>query len=157
MDAELAVAGPGGSRTIPAGEFFLGPFSTAIAADEILTEVRFPRRPGGHAFVEFARIHGTFALVSVACVIELDGDTVSAASIALSGVAPTAVRAGAAERALTGATPDPAAVRAAADAAAAELSPTGDAHASSETRIDIARSYLRRGIELALSRAQDRR
>ncbi len=157
MDAELVVAGPGGSRTIPAAEFFVGAFSTSIAADEILTEMRLPRRAGGHAFVEFARIHGTFALVSVACVIELDADTVSRASIALSGVAPTPVRAGAAERALSGATPDAAAVRAAADAAAAELSPTGDTHGSAETRIDIARSYLRRGIELALSRAQDRR
>ena len=70
---------------------------------------------------------------------------------------PRPLRATAAERALAGATPDAATVRAAADAAAAELAPAGDLHGSTETRTAIARSYLRRGIELALSRAQDRR
>jgi carbon-monoxide dehydrogenase medium subunit len=169
LEADLVVAGPQGSRTIPAADFFRGPFSTAIEPGEILTEVRVPRRGGGNAdarsagarrgeaFVEFARTHGNFALVGVACVIELDGDTVARASIALSGVAGAPVRADAAERALTGTVPDAASVRAAADAATAELAPSGDVHGSTETRTDIARSYLRRGIELALTRAQDRR
>jgi carbon-monoxide dehydrogenase medium subunit len=157
LEADLVVAGPQGTRTIPAADFFRGPFSTAIGPGEILTEVRIPRREGGHAFVEFARTHGTFALVGVACVIELDGDTVSRASAGLSGVAGTPVRAAAAERALTGTVPDAASIRAAADAAIAELSPSGDVHGGSETRTDVARSYLRRGIELALTRAQDRR
>lgn len=157
LDAELVVVGPRGKRTIPSAEFFVGPFSTAIGAGEILTEVRFPRRDGGHAFVEFARTHGNFALVGVACVIELDGDTVARASIALSGVAPAPVRATAAEEALTGTTPDDASIRAAVGAVVAGLSPSGDVHGSTETRTDIARSYLRRGIELALARAEDRR
>ncbi|MFC4948823.1 FAD binding domain-containing protein [Pseudonocardia sp. GCM10023141] len=155
LDAELVIVGPQGSRTVAAADFFLGPFTTAIGAGELLTEVRIPRRAGGHAFVEFARTHGTFAVVGVAAVIELDGDTVSRAAIALSGVAATPVRATAAERVLVGATAGDAA--AAADAAAAELAPAGDVHGSTETRTDIARSYLRRGIELALQRAQDQR
>ncbi|MCX6467122.1 MAG: xanthine dehydrogenase family protein subunit M [Pseudonocardiales bacterium] len=157
LDAELVVAGPRGTRRIAADAFFRGPFSTALEADEILTEVRVPRRAGGHAFVEFTRTHGTFALVGVAAVVELDGDTVTRASVALSGVGPTPVRAAAAEQALTGTAPDADTVRAAADAAAADLSPAGDVHGSSETRTDIARSTLRRGIALALQRAQDRR
>ncbi|MEK6441471.1 MULTISPECIES: FAD binding domain-containing protein [unclassified Pseudonocardia] len=157
LEADLVVAGPQGTRTIPAADFFRGPFSTAIEPGEILTEVRIPHRRGGHAFVEFARTHGTFALVGVACVLELDGDAVSRASVGLSGVAGTPVRAAAAERALTGTVPDAASVRAAADAAIAELSPSGDVHGGTETRTDVARSYLRRGVELALTRAQDRR
>jgi aerobic carbon-monoxide dehydrogenase medium subunit len=157
LDAELVVTGAQGSRVVPAGEFFLGPFTTAIGTGEILTEVRVPRRAGGHAFVEFARTHGNFALVGVGAVIELDGDSVSRAAIALSGVAPTPLRAGAAERALTGTRPDAAGIRAAAAAGAEELSPTADVHASTETRTEIARSYLGRCIELALARAQDRR
>jgi aerobic carbon-monoxide dehydrogenase medium subunit len=157
LDADIVVAGPSGTRSIPAAGFFVGPFSTALRTGEIVTEVRFPRRDGGHAFVEFARTHGNFALVGVASVIELDGDTVTRASIALSGVAPVPVRATAAEAALTGTAPDAASVRAAADAAVAGLSPAGDVHGSTETRTDIARSCLRRGIELALSRALDRR
>ncbi|MHA6782008.1 FAD binding domain-containing protein [Pseudonocardia saturnea] len=157
LDAELVVVGPQGARTIAAADFFVGPFTTAIGAGEILTEVRFPRRGGGQAFVEYARTHGNFALVGVASVIETDGDAVTRASIALSGVAPVPVRAAAAERALTGTVPGDASIRAAVDAAVAGLSPSGDAHGSTETRTDIARSYLRRGIELALTRAQDRR
>jgi xanthine dehydrogenase iron-sulfur cluster and FAD-binding subunit A len=75
----------------------------------------------------------------------------------MSGVAGTPVRATAAERALFGAVPDAATVQAAAEATAAELAPAGDLHGSTETRIAIAAACLRRGIELAVSRAQDRR
>jgi carbon-monoxide dehydrogenase medium subunit len=159
LDAEMVAAGPGGTRTIPAAEFFHGSFTTALEPGEILTEVRIPRREGvgGHAFVEFARTHGNFALVGVAAVIELDEDIVARASIALSGVAPTPVRAATAERTLAGTSADAATIKVAVDAAVDELSPAGDLHGSTETRTDIARSYLRRGIELALSRAQDRR
>jgi aerobic carbon-monoxide dehydrogenase medium subunit len=159
LDAELVAAGPGGTRTIPAAEFFHGSFTTALEPGEILTEVRVPRREGvgGHAFVEFARTHGNFALVGVAAVIELDEDIVAGVSIALSGVASTPVRATAAERTLAGTSADAATIKIAVDAAVDELSPAGDLHGSTETRTDIARSYLRRGIELALSRAQDRR
>jgi carbon-monoxide dehydrogenase medium subunit len=156
-DAELTAAGPGGERRIPAGEFFTGPFSTVLSPDEILTEVRLPRFDGGHAFVEFARTHGNFALVGVAVLIALEDGHVARAAIALSGVGPTAVRAAAAETALVGSAPDAATIAAAVDAAVADLRPAGDLHASTETRKDIARSWLRRGIELALSRAQDRR
>jgi aerobic carbon-monoxide dehydrogenase medium subunit len=159
LDAELVAAGPGGTRTIPAAEFFHGSFTTALEPGEILTEVRVPRREGvgGHAFVEFARTHGNFALVGVAAMIELDEDIVAGVSIALSGVASTPVRATAAERTLAGTSADAATIKVAVDAAVDELSPAGDLHGSTETRTDIARSYLRRGIELALSRAQDRR
>ena len=89
--------------------------------------------------------------------IELDEDIVAGVSIALSGVASTPVRATAAERTLAGTSADAATIKVAVDAAVDELSPAGDLHGSTETRTDIARSYLRRGIELALSRAQDRR
>src|SRR5207248_2123105 len=47
LDAELVAAGPGGTRVIPAAEFFTGPYSTALAPDEILTEIRLPVWPGG--------------------------------------------------------------------------------------------------------------
>ena len=80
LDAELVAAGPGGTRAIPAAEFFRGPFTTALEPDEILTEVRVPRREGagGHAFVEFARTHGNFALVGVAAHDRAGWDIVTA-------------------------------------------------------------------------------
>ncbi len=154
LDAEMVAVGRAGVRRIPAAEFFVGPYETALSAGEILTEVRFPVRGGGQAFVEFTRTHANFAVVGVAAVVTLDGSTVGSAAIALSGVAGTPVRAPAAERALVGTAGDADAVRAAADAAVAELDPTGDVHASAQTRISIARSYLRRAVTLALSRAQ---
>ena len=159
LDAELVAAGPGGTRVIPAAGFFQGPYSTALAPDEILTEIRLPVWPGGHAFTEFSRVHATFAVVAVAALVELDGDSdrIRRAALALAGVAPTPVRATAAERALAGATADPGTIRAAADAAAASLSPAGDLHASPETRRGLARTYLRRGIELAVARARNER
>ena len=163
LDADLVAAGPGGTRVIPAAEFFTGPYSTALAADEILTEIRLPVWPGGHAFTEFSRVHANFAVVAVAALVELDGDgdgdsdRIRHAALALAGVAPTPVRATAAERALAGASADAATIRAAADAAAASLSPAGDLHASPETRRGLARTYLRRGIELAVARARNER
>src|ERR1700722_19860180 len=91
LDAELVVAGPGGARTIPAGEFFTGPYGTALAPEEILTEVRLPVWPGGHAFTEFSRIHANFAVVAVAALVDVDGDgdRIRRAALALAGVAPT--------------------------------------------------------------------
>jgi carbon-monoxide dehydrogenase medium subunit len=160
LDADLVAAGPGGTRVIPAAEFFTGPYSTALAADEILTEIRLPVWPGGHAFTEFSRVHANFAVVAVAALVELDGgdgDRIGRAALALAGVAPTPVRATAAERALAGAPADAATIRAAADVAAASLSPAGDLHASPETRRGLARTYLRRGIELAVARARNER
>src|SRR5690348_5911587 len=158
LDADLVAAGPGGTRVIPAAEFFTGPYSTALAPDEILTEIRLPVWPGGHAFTEFSRVHANFAVVAVAALVELDGGQIRRAALALAGVAPTPVRAISAERSLAGAPADDAGViRAASDAAAADLSPAGDLHASAETRRGLARTYLRRAIELAVSRARNER
>jgi carbon-monoxide dehydrogenase medium subunit len=156
-DAELVATGPAGSRRFPAAEFFRGPFSTDLAPDEILTEVRIPSWPGGHAFTEFSRIHANFAVVGVAALVELDGGRIRRAALAVSGVAPTAIRAAEAERVLAGAAADAVPAAEAADAAVAGRSPVGDLHASPQTRLDLARVYLRRAIELAVSRALNER
>jgi aerobic carbon-monoxide dehydrogenase medium subunit len=156
-DAELLATGPAGARRIPAAQFLRGPFSTALAPDEILTEVRLPVWHGGHAFVEFSRIHANFAVVGVAALVELDGDRIGRAALAMTGVAPTAIRATAAERALVGAAADAATVAGAARAGADGLAPVGDLHASGETRISLARTYLRRALDLAISRARNER
>ena len=157
LDAELVAVGPAGSRTVPVAEFLQGPFTTALEPDEILTEIRLPVWSGGHAFVEYARIHANFAVVAVAALVTLDGGQIRRAAIALTGVAPTAIRARAAERVLAGAAGGAAAVAAAADAAVEGLAPSGDLHASPATRLALARTYVRRAIQLAISRAQNER
>src|SRR5215470_10805104 len=157
LGAELAATGPAGTRTILATEFLRGPFTTALEPDEILTEVRLPAWDGGHAFTEYARIHANFAIVSAAALVALDGGRVRRATLALTGVAPTAIRATAAEQALAGATAGDVAAAAAADAAVEGLMPAGDLHASPATRLATARVQVRRAIGLAISRAQNER
>lgn len=78
VDAELELVGPGGRRTVPAREFFLGAMTTGAGADEILTAVRFPVAQPGEVFgfAEIARRHGDFALAGVACRLRADGDAV---------------------------------------------------------------------------------
>ena len=105
------------------------------------------------------RIHAAFAVVGVAALVELDGGRIRRSALAVTGVAPTAIRASAAEQVLAGAAADDTA-RAAAEAARAAvdgLTPAGDLHASPQTRLALARTYLRRGIELAVSRARNER
>jgi aerobic carbon-monoxide dehydrogenase medium subunit len=157
MDAEMTAVGPQGERRIPAADFFQGPFTTALESDEILTEVRLPQFAGGHAFVEFARTHGNFAVVGVAALLAVTDGRITRAAIAASGVAPTPLRLSAAEQALDGVVPDGAAFRAAVEAGTAGLQPVGDLQGSAATRIDIARAVLRDAIERAAERAQDRR
>jgi carbon-monoxide dehydrogenase medium subunit len=157
LGAELVAVGPAGPRTVPVAEFLQGPFTTALQPDEILTEIRLPVWHGGHAFVEYARIHANFAVVAVAALVALDGDRIQRAAVALTGVAPTAIRARAAERVLAGAAGDAATAAAAADAAVEGLTPAGDLHASPATRLALARTYVRRAIQLAISRAQNER
>ena len=75
LEAEMVVAGPEGERVIAAGDFFLGPYETALDAGEILVEARIPAVPARQpaSFVEFSRRHGDFALAEAAVVLEGDG------------------------------------------------------------------------------------
>jgi carbon-monoxide dehydrogenase medium subunit len=157
MDAEMTAVGPQGERRIPAAEFFQGPFTTALEPDEILTEVRLPASTGGHAFVEFARTHGNFAIVGIAALVAVEDGRVTRAAVAASGLGPTPLRLAAAEERLVGSAGDRAVIDAAVDAGTGGLEPAGDLQAATATRIDIARACLRRAIERALERAQDRR
>jgi aerobic carbon-monoxide dehydrogenase medium subunit len=100
LDAELVAAGPGGRRTIPAREFFLGYFTTALAPDELLVELRFPAGTAGWAFQEFARRSGDFAIAAVAASVSVAKGAIADARIGIAGVADTPLRAEAAEAAL---------------------------------------------------------
>ena len=105
LDARLETLSPRGARTIPAGEFFTGVWTTALAADELLTGVVFParRERTGFAIEEFARRRGDFAIAGAAVAVEVDaGQRVRSGGIALFGLGPTPLRAAAAEAAVAG-------------------------------------------------------
>jgi aerobic carbon-monoxide dehydrogenase medium subunit len=107
VDAKVAVTGKNGTRSIAFSNFPAGYMAPSIELDELVTGATFPCWPAGHgyAFVEFARRHGDFAIVSAAVLIEEDKNgKVTRASVTLGGMGPAPVRAHDVERALIGET-----------------------------------------------------
>lgn len=159
LDAELVAQGPGGTRTVPAAEFFTGFFGTALSEDEILTAVRIRAAEPhtGSAYEEVARRHGDFAMVGVAAVVRLDGDAVAEARIAISGVGTAPVRARAAEAGLVGGPATEDRFVAAAAAATADITPGSDLHASAAYRRQLCGVLVERALHTATSRARESR
>jgi carbon-monoxide dehydrogenase medium subunit len=105
LDATMEAASPRGRREIPAAEFFTGLWETSLAADEILTAVRFPVWGGrsGFAVQEFARRHGDFAIAGATVAVQLDdNDRIARCGIGLLGLGSTPLRGSAAEDAVIG-------------------------------------------------------
>ncbi|MGA9949181.1 MAG: xanthine dehydrogenase family protein subunit M [Xanthobacteraceae bacterium] len=105
LDAKISVVGKNGTRSIDFKDFPVAYMTPAIELDEMLTAISLPCWPArhGYAFVEFARRHGDFAIVSAAALIEEDASgKVTRASVTLGGIGPAPVRAYDVERALTG-------------------------------------------------------
>jgi carbon-monoxide dehydrogenase medium subunit len=159
MDAELvARSGSRGQRIIDAADFFVGHFTNALAADELLTEVRMPTvKPAtGTSFLEAVRRNGDFAVVGAAVIVQMrEGDPpeVAAARIALIGVASTPIRRPDAERLLSGAPPTDDTFKAAAAEAAHGLDPPSDLHGSASYRKRVAEVLVRRALQQATERA----
>lgn len=157
LDAELVVAGPNGRRTIPACDFFVTLFTTQLAADEVLVEIRIPAggRDRAWAFDEVAPRHGDFALVGTAVVAEAAGDReVSSARVVLFGVADKPIRAVEAEQFLAGRSlADEEAAREAGRLAAAPLDPPSDTHAPGRYRQEVAAVLVERALLAAGRRA----
>ena len=152
LDATIVARGPEGDREIPASEFFLGFFTTALEPGELLVEVRFPRPRPHAALQEFARRHGDFAIVAAAVAVELDGDRMSDARIVVGGVDEVPLRVEAAERALDGATAGEEAFDEAGRAAAGEVDPSADVHGSAEYRKELTAVLVRRALADATAR-----
>lgn len=157
-DGEVVLNGPSGERTVQAAAFFTGPRTTAAGPDELITELRFRRAgPGsGSAFAEESRRVRGWGLAGACAVVRLDGDRIAAARIGLLGLAPTAVRALAAERQAAGANAGPDTVAALARAAVVDLgSVPDDVHASATLRRSLGRVTVRRALTTALDRARE--
>lgn len=141
--AEMVVVGPSGTRTVEAQDFFRGFLTTAVAADELLTEVRFPRGFGFNSVAEYSRRHGDFGLVLAGVAFDVAGEKCRNVRIALGGVSDRAVRVPEAEELLEGELPSQDAFRAAAEIAQRTVDPPGDIHASAEYRRVLTRELLK--------------
>jgi aerobic carbon-monoxide dehydrogenase medium subunit len=151
LEATIVARGRGGERTIPATEFFKGFFETALAPDEIITEVRVPKTgAAGWAYLKFRQRSLDWATVGVAAVVNGQNGSVGQARIALTNMGQTPLRASAAEAALSGASRD--ALGQAAEKADEGTDPPADTWASSDFRRHLARVLTRRAVEEALSR-----
>jgi len=154
MDATITVQGPKGERQIAFADYPAGYMAPSIEANELVTAVRLPTWPAGHgyAFVEFARRHGDFAIVSAAALLEAGADgTIKRASVTVSGVGPAPVRLTAAEKALVGQKPAAELFRTVAEEGR-KIEAMGDIHAPSEYRQHLAAVLSRRALEKAQTR-----
>jgi carbon-monoxide dehydrogenase medium subunit len=147
LDAEFVIAGPSGRRTVPASEFFVDLFTTALGEDEILAEIRFPRYTGWkHHYEKFNRTAQAWSMVAVAVALKVEGGSIAEARVGLTNMGSTPIRATAVEQALVGqqATEDTA--RAAAEHATEGTSAPSDADAASDYREHLARVLTGRAV-----------
>jgi CO/xanthine dehydrogenase FAD-binding subunit len=153
--ATLVARSARGDREIPAAEFFVTYFTTALEPDEILAEIRVPAPPKrtGVAFIEVARRHGDFALVGVAATVTLNGGGVADASVVVLGVGDRPVAVPAAAEVLRGSPVSEESAREAGDAASAAIDPSGDLHASAVYRKEVAAVLTRRALLEAAGKA----
>lgn len=147
LGAQFVAHGPRGERTIAAGDFFLGYYTTALDPDEILVEIVFPRPAPHAALTEFAERRGDFALVAAAVDLDVEDGEVRSGRVALGGVASTAVRVPEAEAVLA----DGGSFEACASAAAHGVEPPADASGSTHYRRELVRTLVRRACEEAVS------
>lgn len=159
LDVRVTARSVGGERCIDASHFFLGYFATALAPDDLLTEVWFPslQPEVGWSISELTRRHGDFALVAAAATVVLRSDgRMESVRLALSGVGEAPVRVPELEMALAGQSPEPQVLNDAAALVGEQINPEGDLHASAEYRKAMARVYARQVLGEAVARAEER-
>ncbi len=161
FDASIEIAGPGGSRTLPIGQFFAGPGidvtrETVLEPGEVVTGVTLPRpadlgvdgQPPRSLYIKAReREAGDFALVSVAVRLAVSGGTIRQAAVALGGVAPVPYRATQVEEYLTGSTID------SVDAAHAGTLSIADARPMTDNgyKVVMANNLVKQGIARLLA------
>ena len=149
LDAELVVAGSGGSRrTVAARDFFTDYLQTTLAPDELLVEVRVPKLGDGWGvhYEKFVRVAQAWALVGVAAAVQRSNGSITQARIGLTNMGPTPIRASAVEQALAGGDATEGAVRAAASHAADGTSPPTDLGGDADYRRHLVTVLTRRAV-----------
>lgn len=153
-EAVVEVQGLRGRRGIPAGEFFTGPLTTALARDEVILGLRFPAWSPGRrwAFQEFALRQGDFALAGVALHLALDaGGCLRDVRVAAIGVGDRPSRLTNAEETLEGHAASPEVIAGAVDEARGEVMPRSDLHATADYRRALLGTLLERSLKEALA------
>jgi len=156
LDAGVRCLSGSGSRWVPAREFFVGLFATALEPGELVVEIAIPPAASGTgwAFEEVARRHGDFALAGAAAVVEVgEGKICRAARVVLFGVGEGPVVVTQVTDTLAGRALDDRAILDAANRVAGEIDPPSDIHASSAYRRHLCRVLVHRTLARAAMRA----
>ena len=156
LDTTVHCLAPGGARAIQLKDFIKDAYTTALAHDELVTEVevRIPSKGSGGAYLAFKRSAPVYPTASVAVHLTLFGDVCQQAAIALGCVGLTAIRATEAETALCGKIPDDKTIATAAEAARAAADPQPDMRGSSEYKRQLVVALVKRAIQIAARRAR---
>jgi len=156
LDASYALKGPRGERVVEARGFYQDIYTTDMAANEIMTEIRIPTPAAGHgyAYRKAKRKVGDYATAAAAVVLSLKDGKCAQAAIALTNLAATPLFAMAAADALVGTGGEEAAIAKAAKAAMGICDPASDLRGPAEYRTHLAGVMTRRAIETALRRAK---
>jgi aerobic carbon-monoxide dehydrogenase medium subunit len=157
LAGEVVARGPEGERRIAAPDLFLAPLTTSLAADEIVTEVRFPAMPpeAGHAIEEFARRKGDFAIAAIAVMLLRDGERCITARLATAGIGPVTIRLRDAEAILEERGLGATAIADAANKAAEVVEPMSDHNGSADYRRHLTGVLTRRAIQKAIKERRD--
>jgi carbon-monoxide dehydrogenase medium subunit len=149
-EATVAVEGRGGKRTLAAGELFRDYLETALAPDEVLTEIRLPAMDGwGHGYQKFNRRSEDWAMVAVCAIVKRNGDVCEDVRVGVTHMGPVPIRANAVEQALRGQTLSRENIATAAEGADEGTDPPADLNASADYKRHLAHVMCRRALEQA--------
>ena len=139
LDGEIDIAGPIGTRSVKAGDFFTGLFETVLGPHDVLSAIRFPAASADTrvGFAELARRHGDYAMVGLAASARANGENLSDVRLVYFGVGDRPMRVRAAEVALAGGSADEA-------VNALDLDPPDDIQATGAVKKHLAGVLLRR-------------
>lgn len=155
LDASCVIRGPRAERVVSMGEFYRGPYETAVGAAEILTEIRIPVRPGGSsAYEKVGRRAGDWAVVSCGAAVWLQDGLIADARVGLAAVGPNTTGIPAVAEALRGRPPSEELYVQAGAIAAQHCTPVTDQRGGAEYKRHLAAELTRRALRRAVARAQ---
>ena len=156
LDTTVHCLGPKGARKIALSDFIKDAYTTALAHDELVTEVevKIPVKGSGGAYLAFKRTAPVYPTASAAVQLTLEGDVCKEAAISLGCVGLTAIRATEAEATLRGKSVNDKTIAAAAEAARAVADPQPDMRGSADYKRVLVAALVRKAIQLAVRRAR---
>jgi aerobic carbon-monoxide dehydrogenase medium subunit len=155
LGAQAVIRGPGGERVVGMDDFYIGPFTTAVADGELLTEVRLTLRPGaGSAHEKVERRAGDWAIAAASAALWIENGTIADAGAALSAVGPTTIQLARAAELLRGKAPTEELFEEAAQIASEDCAPLPDGRGPVDYKRHLVGVLTKRALRRAAARAQ---